>query len=247
MIRPWHRRCIGVSKAPRVEQPVVPAVRKPFSNNNENNIFDGIEFVRVCIFVNRKTPFPFNSKIIFGSRIKIIVKLNPFYLSTSVPFTSEKCHEFPKFHFKKTSFLFLFIKDSLKKMWQFLNRFYRTSRVWTWFRPKFLWQKRSNPNATRFPHHGVKVHPFKTTTARLVTRFHGEEENGSWFVGIPNWEDNDGHRSKWKTRRCSVEAWEEYAAKLSSNPVPFVKFPRINIAMATLERKFLRWKARRTC
>lgn len=159
MIRPWHRRCIGVSKAPRVEQPVVPAVRKPFSNNNENNIFDGIEFVRVCIFVNRKTPFPFNSKIIFGSRIKIIVKLNPFYLSTSVPFTSEKCHEFPKFHFKKTSFLFLFIKDSLKKMWQFLNRFHRTSRVWTWLRPKFLWQKRSNPNATRFPHHGVKVHP----------------------------------------------------------------------------------------
>lgn len=116
MIRPWHRRCIGVSKPPRVEQPVVPAVRKPFSNNNENNIWWDRVRTCVCTFVNRKTPFPFNSKIIFGSRIKIIVKLNPFYLSTSVPFTSEKCHEFPKFHFKKTSFLFLFIKDSLKNV-----------------------------------------------------------------------------------------------------------------------------------
>lgn len=100
MIRPWHRRCIGVSKAPRVEQPVVPAVRKPFSNNNENNIWWDRVRTCVCTFVNRKTPFPFNSKTIFGSRIKIIVKLNPFYLSTSVPFTSEKCHEFPKLHLK---------------------------------------------------------------------------------------------------------------------------------------------------
>lgn len=100
MIRPWHRRCIGVSKPPRVEQPVVPAVRKPFSNNNENNIWWDRVRTCVCTFVNRKTPFPFNSKTIFGSRIKIIVKLNPFYLSTSVPFTSEKCHEFPKLHLK---------------------------------------------------------------------------------------------------------------------------------------------------
>lgn len=42
MIRPWHR-CIGVSKAPQVEQPVVPAVRKAFSNNNKKT-FDGIKF-----------------------------------------------------------------------------------------------------------------------------------------------------------------------------------------------------------
>lgn len=245
MIRPWHRRCIGVSKAPRVEQPVVPAVRKPFSNNNENNIWWDRVRTCVCTFVNRKTPFPFNSKTIFGSRIKIIVKLNPFYLSTSVPFTSEKCHEFPKLHLKNIVSL-----SFHKGLSQKCDNFWIDSiapRVSERDSVRSSSGKSDQIQTPRVSHTTVSRFTLKTTTERLVIRFHGEEENGSWFVGIPNWEDNGGHRSKWKTRRCSVEVWEEYAAKFSSNPVPFVKFPRINIAMATLERKFLRWKARRTC
>lgn len=97
---------------------------------------------------------------------------------------------------------------------------------------------------TRVSHTTVSGFTLKTTVettaaVRLVTRFHGEEENGSDSLGSP---------IKDKTEECClVEAWKEYAAKLSSNPEPFVKFRRINIAMATLERKFLRWKARRTC
>lgn len=51
-LAPVHR----VSKAPRVEQPVVAAVRKPFSNNNENILprwWDQVQRV----FLNWNAPF----------------------------------------------------------------------------------------------------------------------------------------------------------------------------------------------